>query len=156
MSNDGKPKLRGVLSDAADKVLVPKERVISSGQGCWNCKHWDQDKAKPLWTEKRQHDLTTALRIAQESRSGEQDQRVFNIRAMVNSLDHLVATKHVGVCVGGGRTANGNPVGDFVVHSFLCDRWSGVSGASLATGGKTDPLPEERAEQINGKPYKPN
>jgi hypothetical protein len=141
-----KPNLRGELA----KVLVPKERVISSGRGCWNCIHWDQDAAKPRWTAKRQSDLNTALEISLKSPKGEEDQRVFNIRAMVNSLDHLVATRHVGVCHGGGRTADGKDVGDFVTHAFLCDRWTGRTGASLATQGKADPLPEERAEQMNG------
>lgn len=146
MGDNRNSKLRSHLA----QVLVPKERVISTGQGCWNCKHWDRDKAKPLWTQKRQNDLARAAEIAVTSRHGENDQRVYNIRKFVNDLDHLVAVRMIGVCVGGGRTADGNPVGDFVVHSFLCDRWSGVSGSSLATGGKTDPLPEERAELMNG------
>ena len=141
-----KPTVRGELS----KVLVPKERVISSGRGCWSCIHWDQDAAKPRWTEKRQNDLNTALAIALESPHGEADQRVYNIRAMVNSLDHLVATRHVGVCHGNGRTADGKDVGDFVTHAFLCDRWTGRVGSSLAIQGKADPLPEERAELLNG------
>jgi hypothetical protein len=145
--DNGKPKLRETLFNSG-KVLVPRDRVISSGQGCWNCKHWDTDKAKPLWTEKRQKDLETALRIAQESPQGEEDTRVYNIRAMVNSFDHLVATKHAGVCLGGGRTADGKPVGDLVTHAFLCDRWSGRVGASLARDGALDPLPEERADKL--------
>ena len=144
---DDKPKLRSQLS----QVLVPKERVVSRGQGCWNCSSWSREKAKPLWTDKRQNDLKTALEIALSSPNGEDDVRVRNIRKMVNDLDHLVASGHMGVCLGGGRTADGNPVGDFVAHAFLCDRWSGVSGASLATGGKTDPLPEELREKLDKK-----
>jgi len=147
--DDHKPKLnRGMFGG----MLVPKDRVVSRGQGCWNCKWWSPEKAKPLWTEKRQNDLATAAKLALESPKGENDVRVYNIRAMVNSLDHLVATGHAGICLGNGRTADGNPVGDLVVHSFLCDRWSGVTGSSLATGGKTDMLPEELADKLN----KPN
>ncbi|MGH7178282.1 MAG: hypothetical protein ACREJC_12955, partial [Tepidisphaeraceae bacterium] len=56
---------------------------------------------------------------------------------------------HVGVCLGGGRTEDGNQVGDFVTHSFQCDRWSGVSGASLATNGKSDTLPMELMDKLN-------
>lgn len=147
-------KLRRELS----KVLVPKERVVERTQGCWNCKHWDREMAKPLWTEKRQNDLKTALDLALNLPGGEpktqaecttpQAQRCYNIKKMVDSLDHLVASGHVGVCKGGGRTADGKPVGDLVVHSFLCDRWTGVSGAALARGGSApDALPEELMEK---------
>lgn len=69
---------------------------------------------------------------------------------MVNSLDHLVASGHIGTCEGGGRTEDGNPVGDFVVHSFECSRWTGVVGASLARiDGKLDVLPGELADKLN-------
>jgi len=140
------------LKKRLNQVLVPKDRVIGRGRGCWNCKHWDQAAAKPLWTEKRQNDLATALELSLTSPQGEDDTRVVNIRHMVNSLDHLVATKHVGVCRGNGRTANGEPVGDFTLHALLCDRWSGASGASMATSGtKLDKLPEELREDFNGK-----
>lgn len=152
----------GKLRRELNKVLVPKERVIGRGQGCWNCKHWDPAAAKPLWSEKRQNDLKTALDLALNLPGGEPKSadecrspealRCFNIKSMVNSLDHLVASGHAGVCKGGGRTANGEQVGDFVVHSFLCDRWSGVSGASLAREGKTDLLPEELAEKMKKLP----
>lgn len=159
--SDGDPK-KPTLRSALSTVLVPKERVVERGQGCWNCRHWDREKAKPLWQEKRQNDLKTALNIALSLPDGEpktaaecktqEALRCFNIKKMVDSLDHLVASDHVGVCMGGGRTEDGNPVGDFVVHSFLCDRWSGVSGASLATGGKMDDLPGELADKLK----KPN
>jgi len=136
--------------------------VIDRGRGCWNCKHWDREAAKPLWTEKRQNDLNTALNLALNLPNGEpktikdcdtpEALRCFNIKSMVNSLDHLVASGHVGVCKGGGKTEDGNPVGDFTVHSLLCGTWSGVVGASLAIEGKADLLPEELADKLN----KPN
>ena len=161
VANDpsNKPKLRKELN----QVLVPKERVISKGQGCWNCRGWSREAAKPLWTEKRQVDLKNALDLALNLPDGEpktaadckspEALRCYNIKNMVNSLDHLVASGHVGVCKGGGRTANGEQVGDFVTHSFQCDRWSGVAGAALArAGGKMDVLPEELADKLN----KPN
>ena len=146
MSNSNKPTIRKALN----QVMVPKERVISKGQGCWNCKSWDRDKAKPLWTEKRQNDLNTALTLALDAPDGEDNVRVRNIRSMVDSLDHLVASGHVGCCTGGGKTANDEPVGDFVVHSFLCGSWNGMVGASLACiDGKLDALPEETADKLN-------
>jgi len=153
-----KPTLRKELS----QIAVPKERVISRNQGCWNCTKWDREKAKPLWEQKRQNDLQTALKIAMNLPDGEPKSaedcktpealRCFNIKAMVNSLDHLVASGHVGVCTGGGKTADGNPVGDFVVHSFLCDRWVAMAGARLTNeGGRLDDLPEEVADKLNSR-----
>ena len=157
--SNGSRKIRRSL----DQVLVPKERVISTGRGCYNCKHWNREAAGPLWAIKRQHDLKVALDIALNLPDGEpktaedcktpEALRCFNVKSMVNSLDHLVASGHVGVCEGGGRTANGEPVGDFTVHSLYCQVWSGVTGASLATDGHApDVLPEERADKLN----KPN
>jgi hypothetical protein len=161
-SNDYRHAVTAKLRKELNKVLVPKERVISRGRGCWNCKSWDRDAAKPLWTEKRQVDLQTALNLALDLPDGEPTSAAdcktpealhcYNIKSMVNSLDHLVASGHVGVCMGNGRTANGDSVGDFVAHAFLCDRWSGVAGASLAIQGKADLLPEELAENMKKLP----
>lgn len=140
------------VADVYDISVPTTESFFANGMLVHNCKHWDREKAKPLWTNNRQNDLKTALEISLKSPNGEDDVRVHNIRKMVNDLDHLVASGHMGVCLGGGRTADGKPVGDLVAHAFLCDRWSGVQGASLATGGKTDPLPEELHEKLDKKP----
>lgn len=151
------------MRKSLNQVLIPKERVISKGQGCWNCVSWRREMAKPLWTDKRQNDLKNAAELLvqlpfepktanEAEKLGMIGVRFFQTRSMIDSLDHLVATGHVGVCVGGGRTADGDPVGDFVTHSFQCDRWTGVTGASLASNGKMDTLPEELADKLN----KPN
>jgi hypothetical protein len=135
-----------------NQVIVPKERVVNRNQGCWNCTKWDREKANPLWTQKRQNDLAKALEISMAHPEGEDHVQVVNIRSMVDSLDHLVASGHVGVCTGGGRTANGEPVGDFVVHSFLCDRWNAMAGANLTReGGALDVLPEELADKVDSR-----
>ena len=151
------PKGRKSLS----QVLVPKERVISTGRGCYNCKHWDQAEAKKLWPIRRQNDLTTAAemltRLPYEPKTMDDAEKLgqpgitfFQTRSMIDGLDHLVASGHAGVCRGNGRTANGEPVGDFTVHALYCQVWSGVSGASLATAGhKVDVLPEELADKLN-------
>jgi len=136
------------------KILVPKERVVERSQGCWNCVAWNPIAAKPLWEQKRQNDLAKALELSLNS-SNKQDEdhpHVVNIRRMVDNLDHMVASRSVGICTGNGRTADGNPVGDFVAHSFLCDRWSGVQGASLTReGARIDDLPEEVAQKLDDK-----
>ena len=144
-----------------DAVLVPKERVISMGRGCYNCRWWSREAANPLWTDKRQGDLKNALELLMQlpyepktiedaEKLGPIGIKFFQTRSMIDSLDHLVASGHAGVCRGGGKTANGNPVGDFTLHSLYCQVWSGVSGASLATEGhKPDLLPEELNDKLN-------
>lgn len=139
------------------KVMVPKDRVITRSKGCWNCIHWARDgigqkqqTVVDVWQQKRQQDLATALNLALNAPDGEDNTRVKNIRAMVNSLDMLVASGHVGMCQGGGKTEDGNPVGDFVTHSFLCgNAWSGRTGASMAKDPTTnDTLPRELNDKL--------
>lgn len=142
------------MADSADKpdaILVPNDRVFERTQGCWNCR-WSQ-RATAFWTERRQWDLNKALTISMTSPLGEEDPKVQNIKNMVNKVDHGVASGSLLRCVSipKGRSANGDPVGDLVVHNYLCDRWSGATGASVARGGqKPDTLPEELADKIDG------
>jgi len=113
--------------------------------------HYDTERAKGAWTERRQSDLKVALDTSLKAKRGENDVRVVNIRRMVDSLDHLIASRGAGLCVGGGETADGKPVGDFVMAAFLCHKWSGRQGASLASDGKPDLLPEELRERVDNK-----
>lgn len=139
------------MADEPQRIIVPKERTFEREQGCWNCKHWDTEAAVKKWSADRQGNLNKALNIAIESPNGEADTRVYNIRGMVDRLDHEIARGSAGVCHGKGRLPDGNPVGDFVVHNYLCDRWSGRQGTSMArTPGKTDKLPEELQEELDG------
>lgn len=138
-------------NDKPDKLLVPNDRIFSRTQGCWNCR-WSQN-ANAFWTERRQQDLTKALHIAQTSILGEQDPKCLNIRNMVDKTDHGVASGALLRCVANpkGQTATGEPVGDLVVHNYLCHRWSGAQGASIArAGAKPDDLPEELVDKLDG------
>lgn len=133
----------------SERFMVPKDRVFERTQGCWNCKHSSSGVA--FWTDRRQHNLKAALEIAQSSPLGEKHQKVINIKAMVDTLDHQVAAHNLLRCTT-GRTADGKPVGGLVAHNYLCDRWNAAEGASLARGGqKADKLPEELAADLDGK-----
>lgn len=140
--------------DGSTKTLVPKERVISRGRGCWSCIHYDTERSNASWTEKRQRDLTAAVELSLKSEKGENDVRVVNIRRMVDSLDHLIASKGAGICTGGGLTEDEKgrerSVGDFVMAAFLCRKWSGRQGSSLAHEGKPDLLPGELRDKLDG------
>lgn len=138
-----------------NKILVPKERTFDRGQGCWNCVNGV--KATKFWSDRRQVDLNTALKLSIESPDGEKDLKVYNIKKMVDTLDHAVASGALIHCHNNiGRTATGQPVGDLVAHSYLCDRWTGAPGASMARGGaKPDELPEELIEKLDGVVNRP-
>jgi len=146
---------RPIDNDGPSKLYIPKDRISERTQGCWNCKHWSTEEARRKWSAKRQGNLEQALKISLESPQGQDDQRVYNIRGMVDRLDHEIAKGSAGVCSGGGKDPHGNPVGDFVVHNYLCSKWSGAQGASMARGAqKADKLPEELQEQLDGpRPY---
>lgn len=125
------------------------DRTFVRGQGCWNCIH-AKDPA-PRWLDQRQQKLDYALRVALQTPRGENDPEIVKIRRTVEMIDGAVARGDVFVCAK-GKTANGEPVGDFVTSAFMCDRWSGRDGASLARAddGKLDELPEELRERIDG------
>lgn len=134
-------------NDSEDKILVPKERVLSRGQGCWNCIHGDS--AREFWTEKRKRDLLFAKQLAENSPRGEDHPQVVQIRKMIDTVDHSVAAHALLRCTK-GVTAEGEPIGDLVAHNYLCSKWSGKTGASLAREGKLDDLPEEAADKLDG------
>lgn len=139
------------------KILVPKERIFERTQGCWNCSN--SSSANAFWSERRLHDLTRAQGIANDSPDGEKDIKVDNIKRMVDTTDHAIASGALMRCTK-GVTANGDPVGDLVAHNYLCQKWSGMQGASIARAGqKADDLPEELADKLDGSapnPRKPS
>lgn len=135
------PVLSGSVNDPRTGLLG---RTHERTQGCWNCVHFSHDKAKEIWKERRQADLQAALTIALDSPRGEDDQRVVNMRHMVDAVDTGIATFNLGTCTGGGVDANENPVGTFVKNNYLCHKWTGATGASVARAGqKADKLPME-------------
>lgn len=135
-----------------ERFFQDKSRVFTRTQGCWNCKHYSS--ANKLWSIRRQADLQTALGIAHESPNGEEDQKVINIKAMVDRTDHLVASRQVGICTNPSRPvdANNNEItADLFQHTFLCSKWDAAQGASMAReGARADDLPEELVDKVDG------
>lgn len=129
---------------------VGLERVEVRAQGCWNCKNFDREAAAKLWWEKARGDmLQKAVIIAMKSPLGEASQPVVNIRQGVPKIDGLITVGAMGACKT-GRKPNGDPVGDFVHQTYLCGRWTGMTGASVAREGEAlDKLPEELMEDMN-------
>ena len=124
------------------------DRTFTRGQGCWNC----TNAKSPIdrWFEKRSAKLAYATQIALQALDGESDPAVVKIRREIEQFDGMCAKHEMFVCAV-GRTADGQPVGDFVASAFLCERWSGRVGASLARAddGRLDDLPEELRDKID-------
>lgn len=81
---------------------------------------------------------------------GEHHPKVVNIRRMVDTADHGVAANQLVRCTT-GRLPGGDPVGDLTAHNYMCDRWTGRDGSSMAkVDGKVDLLPEELRERVDG------
>jgi hypothetical protein len=147
MAND---KLKQHLA----KTLYPgvgADRIVERSQGCWNCIHWDADKAIDLWWKSaRAATLANGAGIATTSPYGEQDERVKAIRRNVPLTDLAIERREWGSCSRGVK-ADGQPVGDFVASTFLCDRWTAQAGASVARESAVpDKLPEELMERFDG------
>lgn len=138
-----------MAKDDADKIMVPKDRVFERGQGCWNC--LNSASGVEHWTEARKNNLRIAKQLAQESPEKFTNLRVKNILHMVDTTDHSVASHALLRCTK-GVCADGKPVGDLVAHNYLCSKWSGKQGASMAREGKLDDLPEELADKLDGTP----
>lgn len=116
--------------------------VVQRSQGCWNCVSFSTDAAKQFWTTRRQKDLDIALSQSLADPQGESAQQVVNIRKMVDECDKAVAAGLLGKCMKGGTEA------DLVSLGFLCEKWSGRQGASVARDGALDKLPGELMEDV--------
>lgn len=143
-------KKKPLSKSKVDSTTGLSDRVYLRSQGCWNCKHASFDIAKDWWKDKRQKDLAEALALSMLSPLGEEDPKVKNIRRMVDLIDNGLASGGLTKCIGGGVDADDNPVGDLLKNSYLCRKWSGVQGASIAREGESlDPLPMELEEEVS-------
>ena len=111
--------------------VTPADRIIERSRGCWNCTHrMEQSAAVKKWEGNRIAELQKAL--VRFIEFGETDQKGNDIKSVVNSMDHAVASGAFGLC----RREKGPAPGAFIVANFLCeDGWTGALGASVATAG---------------------
>ncbi len=134
-------------------MSLPSNRIIEKTVGCWNCKHWAPEAGAEFWMQRRRTDLAIAKRIALESRKGEADVRVENIKKMVVKLDMAMAATPplFGLCLN-AKAKEQDRLGDLVASAFLCSAgWSGATGASLARAGAAlDKTAAEIIEDLDG------
>lgn len=133
-------------SGNAEIQLMPKNRTIIRSKGCWNCIHWDNDEmAKKLWSTERLSALSTALEMSKLHIEGENHPRIVGMRRMIDGLDNAISRGIQGVCLKGVSDST------FVADGYLCNKWDGRQGSSLAQGdGASDTLPEELKDKIDG------
>jgi len=111
-------------------------RRVERNQGCWSCRHFDREAARDKWIHQRQRDLQRAVEGALVLTGGENHEQIKNIRRMVDTLDHAIASGKTGLCrIGAVET-------DFVNDAFLCpSSWSAADGANDARGGAAPDKP---------------
>jgi len=151
------PRVKSSLFESLHGVQQSRlpDRTFERGTGCWNCIH--AQSAADFWNQRRQAVLTKAMQISIESPKGGNDPAAKQLCSRVDQIDQAVQQRKLIRCTK-GIVANGNPVGDLVADAFMCERWTGRDGSSLAKiEGKVDLLPDELRERIDGPdPIDPN
>jgi hypothetical protein len=143
--------------------VIPLATTVDRGRGCWNCIHWDVDKGKKHWENRRQGLLATALQHEQLAGAARvehkklladaHEKRAKGLGMMVDSVDQAVIAGKFGLCAKGWAPPDCKDPVPLIEHSNLCPNWSGRDGASLATAGKPlDLLPDELRELHHPKP----
>lgn len=137
----------------ASKKFSAPERTFVRNRGCYSCISYENG---PL---SRQHWGTHKLRLLASLDGAAPLERLGDMenpapspkdarRQQIEQMDAAVKTGVVGICMKGSRPASlGGPAGDFVEHRFLCDRWDGRQGSSIATSAQPlDKLSDELAD----------
>lgn len=146
--------------------MPPSDRVVERARGCYSCKHFENGAlARRTW--RRDHRPALEQHINEKAGlppvsldGAALDQQVADSLApakdMIRKMDLAVTNGVFGICMKGKRPADlGGPAGDFVHAAFLCDRWNGRDGASVATQGKKlDKLPAELRDDMEHKAKK--
>jgi hypothetical protein len=136
------------------KVILPAERTVERGRGCWNCKHYENgEMSQNRWAERRQQDTAHLIEqgVLPLIRLGDQENVVETdeANARFEMMDKLIRAGTAGLCM------KSKVPTDFVHCQYLCDGWNGRDGSSLATAGKPlDKLPGELREMVEEKAKK--
>lgn len=126
------------------------ERTFARNRGCYSCKSFaNEGLAQQHWAVHRRSLLARITGTANPGLLGDLENPLVTspdprVKQIVD-VDRLVKSGCVGICMKGPRPASmGGPEGEFVAHAYLCDRWDGRDGHSLATAGRPiDKLNEE-------------
>ncbi len=113
--------------------MVPANRRMVRKEGCWNCKHWDnQELAQAHYRSRR---LLDAKALADRGRT------LAEIDDVLARLDRMAKPPRTGVCMASGSRA------DLVFASFKCSKWTG----RVRTEGPQDKLADELYDRLGEK-----
>ena len=128
------------------------ERTFTRARRCANCTAFETGAmSHQQWNthrKARQDDYLKTIpisRLADMEKPGWSPSEKNDARLQqLMQMDHMIANGMAGLCMKGARPKDlGGPEGDFVHAEFLCDRWTGIEGHSVATSGHEDKLNEE-------------
>jgi hypothetical protein len=131
-----------VYDDEMTRPIIAPERTFERGRGCWNCTAYENGElSRQHWSEHKGRLLAVLAGSAPLVRLGEMEKAVpsqDDARLdQVTQMDKAIKIGVIGMCMKGSRPQSlGGPEGNFVEHRFLCDRWNGRQGSSVATSGK--------------------
>jgi len=138
--------------------MTAPERTFDRGRGCWNCRHFENaELARKHWATCRARDEAHLMATGPITRLGDlelpQPSQADARHAMIREMEKAIHSGLAGMCLKGARPkALGGPEGDFVHCKFLCDRWNGRDGHSVATAGRPlDKLNEELWDIAEGR-----
>jgi hypothetical protein len=141
----------------AIKKFSAPERTFTRNRGCYSCKSYENGElSRKQWAAHKFRLLGALEGAAPMTRLGDMEAGAPVLATKTNDprlnqiqqMDKAIHLGVIGMCLKGCRPASlGGPEGDFVEHRFLCDRWDGRQGSSIATSGQAlDKLSDELAD----------
>lgn len=118
-------------------------RTFERTQGCWNCIHYDVgERSRNYWFQKaKPRDEGHAKAYEFE---GKMD-AARAVRQTIEDAERAILTGKAGMCSAGKAKS------EYVMSAYLCNHWSGRTGASVAReGGAPDLLPAELRDVVDG------
>lgn len=148
-------KRRSVYDHVMGMIITAPERTFIRARRCANCVSFECGAmSHQQWNEHRKARIEDYLRTAPIARLADMANPNWTPAEMkdarlqqLHQMDQMIAHGVAGLCMKGARSkADGGPEGNFVHCDFLCDRWTGKEGHSVATSGHEDKLGEELRE----------
>lgn len=157
-----------MAGDNNERIIQLADRTIERSRGCWSCIGFDNGDGCKTDYRNRPDVALRKMRVSAwdmnsvdfhrevgrlKAQGLTQDQAVHHVMQQkqqeiivsnqLSLFDRQVENGEIGRCRIGGVDTRDNPV-DFIHMKYLCHKWSGRDGSSVATSGRPlDKLPDE-------------